>query len=90
MHGQKEIYPEEYASLQRNEQVSHSSPLWNLNPYMYDSLLRVGGRLRHAPVESEVKNPVILPKQIHVTKLLVSHYHSKVHHQGRHITEGAI
>ncbi len=90
LRAQKELYPEEYAALQKNEQVSHSSALWNLDPYIDDGLLRVGGRLKHASIESEVKNPVILPKQSHVAKLLVSYYHSKVHHQGRQFTEGAI
>ncbi len=90
LHAQKELYPEEYAALQKNEQVSHSSALCNLDPYIDDGLLRVGGRLKHASIESEVKNPVILPKQSHVAKLLVSYYHSKVHHQGRQFTEGAI
>lgn len=37
-----------------------------------------------------MKNPIILPKQSHVAKLLVGYYHSKVHHQGRQFTEGAI
>lgn len=89
LHVQKDLYPEEYAALQKNEQVLHLSVLQNLDPYIYDGLLRVRGRLRHASLES-VKNPVILPKQSYVTKLLVSNYHSKVHHQGRQFTEGAI
>ncbi|RXN31543.1 hypothetical protein ROHU_004747 [Labeo rohita] len=90
LHAQKELYPEEYTALQRNGKVSHSSALWNLDPYIDDGLLRVGGRLKHASIESEVKNPIIIPKQSHVAKLLVSYHHSKVHHQGRQFTEGAI
>lgn len=90
LHTQKELYPEEYTALQRNGKVSHSSPLWNLDPYIDDGLLMVGGRLKHASIESEVKNPIIIPKQSHVAKLLVGYYHSKAHHQGRQFTEGAI
>ena len=57
---------------------------------MCDGLLRTGGRLRHASMDPAVRNPIILPKQSHVTKLLVSHYHVKVKHQGRLFTEGAV
>lgn len=52
--------------------------------------MRVGGRLRHASLESEFKNPIILSRQSHVTKLLVKHYHMEVNHQGWLFTEGAI
>lgn len=45
--------------------------------------------MKHAPVELEVRNPTILPKR-HVATLMVSHYHKKVQHQGRHLTEGAV
>ncbi|KAL0970460.1 hypothetical protein UPYG_G00242280 [Umbra pygmaea] len=87
---QRETYPEEYAALQSNREVSNSSPILTLDPYINDGLLRVGGRLRHASLELEMKNPIILPKNSHVTKLLVQYYHTEVKHQGRQFTEGAI
>ncbi|XP_051816711.1 uncharacterized protein LOC127537707 [Acanthochromis polyacanthus] len=87
---QRDTYPEEYAALQAKREVSTSSEILNLDPYMNDGLLRVGGRLRHASLESEVKNPIILSKHSHVTRLLVRHYHMAVKHQGRQFTEGAI
>lgn len=87
---QRDSYPDEYAALQANKEVSNSSTILNLDPYISDGLLRVGGRLRHASIEPDVKNPIILPKQSHVTKLLVKHHHIKVKHQGRQFTEGAI
>ncbi|XP_057209258.1 uncharacterized protein LOC130566061 isoform X1 [Triplophysa rosa] len=90
LHTQKDLYPQEYTALQKEEQVSNSSMLWKLDPYIDDGLMRVGGLLRHASLDSELKNPIILPKQCHVAQLLVNYYHSKVHHQGRQFTEGAI
>ncbi|XP_039658089.1 uncharacterized protein LOC120560045 [Perca fluviatilis] len=87
---QRETYPDEYAALQSKREVSKSSPILTLDPYISDGLLRVGGRLRHASLESETKNPIILPKNSHVTKLLVQYYHTEVKHQGRQFTEGAI
>ncbi|XP_070206448.1 uncharacterized protein [Littorina saxatilis] len=35
-------------------------------------------------------HPVVLPKNHHVSTLLVRHYHKNVKHQGRHFTEGAL
>lgn len=87
---QRNAYPEEYAALQAKQAVPSSSTILPLDPYMSEGLIRVGGRLRHAPLKTEVKNPVILPNKHHVTKLLVKHYHTKVMHQGRQFTEGAI
>ena len=86
---QRDAYPEEYAALQEKRTISKSSTILNLDPVMCDGLLRIGGRLKHASVEPEVRNPIILPK-CHVTKLMVSHHHAKVQHQGRHFTEGAV
>lgn len=86
---QRDAYPEECAALKGNKKIPRSSPILSLDPIMCGDLLRVGGRLKHAPVELEVRNPTILPK-CHVATLMVSHYHTKVQHQGRHLTEGAV
>ncbi|KAK0139185.1 hypothetical protein N1851_024265 [Merluccius polli] len=87
---QRDAYPEEYIALQVDREISRTSAILNLDPSMNDGLLRIGGRLRHASISPEVRNPIILPKQSHVTTLLVNHYHMKVEHQGRQFTEGAI
>lgn len=87
---QRDAYPEEYTALQENRAISRSSAILDLDPFMCDGLLKTGGRLRHASIDPEMKNPIILPKQSHVTRLLVSHYHTKVEHQGRQFTEGAV
>lgn len=36
--------------------------------------------MRHAPIESNAKHPIILPKQHHVAKLVVLHYHQMSRH----------
>ncbi|KAL0148100.1 hypothetical protein M9458_056570 [Cirrhinus mrigala] len=51
-----------------------------------DILLRVGGRLGQLSLSEEVKHPVILPKDSHIVKLILGHYHAKVYHQGRYLT----
>ena len=36
------------------------------------------------------RNPILVPGNHQIAKLLVLHFHKMTHHQGRHITEGAI
>ncbi|XP_057709746.1 uncharacterized protein LOC130927761 [Corythoichthys intestinalis] len=61
--------------------------LHKLCPFKDDQgILRVGGRLTHATLDSHVKHPVILPRKGHVSSLLAKHYHERAYHQGRGIT----
>ena len=43
-----------------------------LNPRIKNGLLRAGGRIGRAPLQYEVKHPVILPYKHHVTDLIVN------------------
>ena len=63
--------------------VNKSSSTRNLDPFVLDSLLRVGGCLRNASIEAEARNPIILPKKAYVVDLLARHYHARVGHSGR-------
>lgn len=40
----------------------------------------MGGRLKHAPLEDDVKHPMILPSDHHVTRLIITHHHDLVGH----------
>ena len=51
-----------------------------------DGILRVGGRLRRASLTDDIKFPIILPRNNHVTKLIVKHFYERTHHQGKGIT----
>ena len=53
-------------------------------------LLRVGGRLSNAGMETGEKTPIIIPGNSYIAPLLVRHFHELVQHQGRHFTEGSI
>ena len=63
--------------------IKKSSPLSKLDPIFQDDLLLVGGRLRHAPILEYSKHPVILPKGIHVTNIIILYYHVISDHHGR-------
>ncbi|KAI7813336.1 hypothetical protein IRJ41_016654 [Triplophysa rosa] len=88
---QKSVFPEEYSALKRHDEVSQNSPLFSLSPVLdKDRLIRVGGRLTHAPVVSDEKNPIIVPGRHYISTLLIRHFDDQVKHQGRLFTEGAL
>ena len=87
---QREAFPAEFSALTNGKALPNSSPLFRLSPVVEEGLMRIGGRLTHAPLEHAEKNPLVLPKHSHISTLLVSHHHKQVKHQGRHFTEGAI
>ena len=60
-----------------------------LNALKFSPYLDADGRLRVGIPEHE-KHPILVPGRHHIAILLVRHYHDPTHHQGRHITEGAI
>ena len=88
---QEHAFEEEISLLVCGKSVHKSSPLRDLDPYLdNDHLLRVGGRLANADISNEEKFPIILPKNHHVSLLILRHFHEQVYHQGRQITHGAL
>ncbi|XP_042281759.1 uncharacterized protein LOC121906755 [Thunnus maccoyii] len=87
---QKRPFPKEFEALTSNKPVPLSSSLRCLSPTLQNNLICLGGRLKNANLEIGEKNPIILPKDDHVSLLLVRHHHAQVKHQGRHLTEGAV
>lgn len=83
---QEEQFSQEMKTLQNGESLPNSSPLFHLDPIIDGSVIRVGGRLEQSSLSLEVKHPVILPKEGHITKLILTHYHDKICHQGRNQT----
>jgi hypothetical protein len=63
--------------------VKKSSPIYNLDPQLIDGILRVGGRLKNAPIPRESKHPIIVPKNNHISNLIVRYYHQISAHAGR-------
>ena len=75
----------------RNGKVTKKNKLASLNPYLdSNGILRVGGRLQKAQLSERAAHPAVLPKNNHVTKLIIKHFHQQCSHQGRHITLGTI
>jgi len=54
-----------------------------LSPFKDEhGLLRVGGRLKNAPVPAASKHPILLPPKVHLSRLIVRHYHQSTLHPG--------
>lgn len=45
--------------------------------------MRVGGRLKRASAPHDFRQPIILPQDSVITRLILAHYHEKTQHQGR-------
>ncbi|XP_062715437.1 uncharacterized protein LOC134291545 [Aedes albopictus] len=88
---QQEGYPEEFRILQNAQQKSaespallpKSSPLYKLIPWIDDrGIMRMKTRIAACQFATEdAKNPIILPRQHHITTLIINHYHNSYHHQ---------
>ena len=67
------------------------SSLYRIDPFL-DSfgILRVEGRIKRDNLSDVLKHPVILPRQSHITNLLIGHYHQAVNHMERGITHNHI
>ncbi|XP_068742123.1 uncharacterized protein [Montipora capricornis] len=76
---QRESSPEEVLNPSL---IKKSSTIVKLDAKMIDGLLCVRGQLRHAPIKSDAKYPIILPKRHHVTQPLIPEYHEKCGHSG--------
>ncbi len=80
---QKNIYSEELVSLQKDGVVKRSSQLYRLNPILQSDIIRVGGRLEKAMMPEEVKHPVILAKDLHISDLILRQIHHDIGNCGR-------
>lgn len=85
---QRNAFPEELAvagqrgSGNQIKCFPRSSPIRNLNPFLAEGILRVGGRLENAPVPFEAMHPAILPSKDHVTNLIIQDFHRQQGHCG--------
>ena len=80
---QKRSFPGEMESLEKGNEVKSSSSILRLKPISKDDgVMRVGGRISMAPISTEARNPIILPKNDHITTILIRHVHESNGHCG--------
>ncbi|UYV82061.1 hypothetical protein LAZ67_21000637, partial [Cordylochernes scorpioides] len=69
--------------LKLNKQLPLSNKLTSLNPFLdTQGLLRVGGRLKYSYLNENQKFPLLLPKNHHITNLIIDDIHRKYLHAG--------
>lgn len=90
--GNENKFEDRTSARERNLKVKITSSLYRLDPFVdKQGLIRVGGRLRNSNLPVEIKHPIIIPRNSHITTLLVRQYHhGKQHHQGCGMTHNAM
>lgn len=74
---------EEIDSLENCRSLKKLSVLVKLDPILAQGLLRVGGRLGRAALPENSKHQTVIPKNSHLARLIVYHFHEKSAHSGR-------
>lgn len=76
-------FGEEIANLRDGKEISASSRLALLHPFLDDDdVLRLQGRLQEADVSEDTKHPAILPNDHRFTELLAADTHHRLSHSG--------
>ena len=80
---QRQYFSEEIDCLTDGHQVKGHSKLSNLSPVLIEGTIRVGGRIRHAPIPFDAIHLMILPRDHPVSTFIVRYYHEYLGHAGR-------
>ena len=80
---QRQYFFEDIDCLTDGRQVKGHSKLSNLSPVLIEGTIRVGGRVRHAPIPFDAIHPMILTRDHPVSTFIVRHYHEYLGHAGR-------
>ena len=76
-------FSHEIESILGSKTISKKSKLLSLNPFLDENnILRVGGRLKNAPITYDERHPIILPKNDVITQLIIQEAHKTTHHGG--------
>ncbi|XP_015119021.1 uncharacterized protein LOC107042476 [Diachasma alloeum] len=78
---QHQEFPIELHCLKEEREIPRKSVLRSLSPFLdCESLIRVGGRLKYASVSENQKHPMVLPAKNHITNIIMSDEHVRLHH----------
>jgi len=73
---QEDEFSEEIRQLSRKREISAKSKILSLHPFIdADGLLRVGGRLQESSLDYSQRHPIILPRNHHLTYLIIMKEH---------------
>ena len=81
---QERFFKQEKDLLKQGKSCTKAcSAIRRLDPILDMNIMRVGGRLNKTAMPMEAKNPIILPKQSHISQLILQEIHQQVGHSGR-------
>lgn len=84
---QVETFREEINLLKCGKPINLESTLLQLNPFLdSEGILRIGGRLKEALVDYDIKHPIIIPKNSILSKLIINDAHNITKHGGTQLT----
>ncbi|XP_076231248.1 uncharacterized protein LOC143177269 [Calliopsis andreniformis] len=80
---QASTFSSDIQNLKANTELHPKSKLLSLHPFLDDKgILRVGGRLRNSNLPFSQKHPILLPKNNHITELIIRRAHVQNYHAG--------
>lgn len=80
---QRTHFQELLKQLAKPNHLVTPSTMAQLAPFLdHTGLIRVGGRLQRSMLSDDAKHPYLLPKESHVTSLLITAYHRRLLHAG--------
>lgn len=86
-HVQHEEFLDEITNLKNQTTLNSKSRLLPLHPYLDSAgILRVAGRIKNANISEEMKHPIILPNNNHLTDMIIDHTHRMTFHGGPRLT----
>lgn len=81
-HEQRQYFRDEIKCL--NSKLNIKTNLNALSPFIdREGVLRVGGRLQNANISFDQRHPIILPKNNHITNLIIIREHLRLLHAGQ-------
>ena len=69
--------------IRHKSAVPNNSKLQQLNPIISENVLKVNGRLKHSNLPTELKHPIVLPSDHHITQIMIRDIHENSLHSGR-------
>ncbi|XP_029175374.1 uncharacterized protein LOC114943813 [Nylanderia fulva] len=83
---QLSLFASEYKALRRKQPISSRSSLIKLTPFLdRNDTIRLGGRLKRAPLAFSERHPIILPRH-RISDLIIDHAHKQTLHGGPQLT----
>ncbi|GFR24570.1 integrase catalytic domain-containing protein [Trichonephila clavata] len=64
-------FPLEIQCLLKGKKIPNSNSVLNLSPFYENSILRVGGRLKHSNLTVNQKHPILIPNKGLINKFLI-------------------